>query len=224
MHCRIRIPAALLCLLLASSAHAKRDDIGTLYTGGSLGAGFLAGPQLLSDGGDVGWLVGVYGRWHTVMTVFSVQLEYDLSAAELTQPGGNVDFMRHSFTSQFNFHPMFLSLFNNDWLWYTLTAWYVGVGAGIEHTTLESRAADLDRSDTAFSMHVGSGIELPLGDPNGWGAVWLGAAWRWKFVFMDPLLEGRDNLNAHHFLVTLTLRHNNTSFARIPRPPELPYR
>ena len=81
------------------------------------------------------------------------------------------------------------------------------------------------QNDTSFGLQLGTGIETPLDDPNvGRGAFWLGFAWRWKMVFMEPQLSGVGDLDSHLVYLTLTYKYNNVSAFRVDRPPELKYR
>ncbi len=214
-------------LLIASAAHADKEEIGRHYTGATLGAGLVAGPHVLADGAyedRVGYVLGVYARFNTVMTVFALQLQYDFADNRLTIEDAPVAVRRHSVSSSFHFHPLFLRLLTNDYFWYVATSWYVESGFGVEFTSIDSAALDVDRSDFAGSLHLGSGFELPLDDPDDTGAFWLGLSWRYKLVFMNPHLGGHDDLDAHMLTLTLAYRHNNVSFDRVRRPPELKWR
>ncbi len=220
-------PIAALCLLfLASPARATKDEIGQHYTGATLGAGLIAGPHILGadTAGRVGYVLGAYARFNTVMTVFAVQTQYDFSDNQLSIDGADVAVRRHSFSSSFHFHPLFLRLLTNNYFWYVVTSWYFESGAGLEITTIDSRGLDLDRTDVAGSLHVGSGFELPLDDPDDRGAFWLGVSWRYKLVFMNPHLGQLTDLDAHMVTMTLAYRYNNVSAARVKRPPELKWR
>lgn len=209
-------------------ARADRSDVGKYFTGGHIGVGVTAGPHLLADtswDGALGWTAGAHARLATVMQVIDLQLEYAFATHGLRVDGAAVDMRRHSLSSSINLHPLFLRVLGNNRFNYTLAGWYVQTGGSVEFTSLEGPALGVDRDDVAFSLHAGTGIDTPLDDPNiGGGGFWLGISWRWKWVFMNPGLGDHEDLDSHLFLVVLSYRRNNLSFARVPRPPELKYR
>ena len=217
--CRI----ALIVLLSTSHAYATPDEAGLHYTGGTLGVGLVSGPSLLSDSDyekRAGYVAGLNVRFSSVMQIFDAALEYTNEGYKpTTSHGQNTTIQRHSVTLLANGHPLFLRIWGNNRLWYTLAGWYIQTGLGAEWT----RVGD-DSYKSSAAVHLGTGIETPLDDPNNGGGFWLGVNWRWKFVFMRPELDGHHDLDAHLFLLTLTYKWNNISFTRLDRPPELRYR
>ena len=119
---------------------------------------------------------------------------------------------------------MFLRLIAADYLSRVLSAFYLQLGLSAEFLALDSPEREVDRTDVAFGLHWGAGFDMPLSNPNGHGAFWLGFNWRWKFIFHDPGFYGQDDTDAHQVVLVLTYRFNNISFARIERPDQLQWR
>lgn len=210
-----------------SLALADRSDVGRRYTGGYMAAAIVTGPELLADPtweSRLGYTVGVYARWSSVMQIFDVQGQYDFSAYELNEDQQHATIQRHSLSSSVNLHPLFLRILHNNWAWYVLSGWYLQIGGGLEITLMEGSALAEPRDDVALSIHLGTGLDIPLHDPNDWGGFWIGFNYRYKLVFMSPGIGGHEDLDAHQLLFSVSYRYNNLSFARIPRPPELEYR
>lgn len=221
--------STVICLSLAApNASAGEANAGRWYMGAGFGLGLVSGPAVLSDTsyeGRTGFVVGAYGRWMSPLSVIDVQLGYNFAQHGLTVEGSDVQIRRHSLSTSFNLHPLFLRILHNNWLWYSLAGWYLQSGLGVEFTGTKSDGLGLDDNDTAFELHIGSGIDIPLQDPNkGGGAFFIGFNWRWKFIFMEPGFAEHDDLDVHYLLFTVSYRINNISFFRVPRPQELKYR
>lgn len=218
-----RFEILLIVLLSTGHAYATPDEAGLHYTGGTLGIGLVSGPSLLADSdyeNRTGYLAGINVRFSSVMQVIDTALEYTNEGYNPTTSSGQKSTVqRHSLTLLANAHPLFLRIWGNDRFWYTVAGWYLQGGLGAEWT----RIGD-DSFKAAMACHLGTGIETPLDDPNNGGGFWLGFNWRWKFIFMNPKLEGHRDLDTQLFLLTLTYKWNNISFARVNRPPELKYR
>lgn len=226
---RVGVVAAALVLSGASgrSASAEAPEVALpplQYNGAFVGAGLLGGVSILQDrrwDEPVGWTVGAYGRIASVLSLVDVQLEYHAAGHDIVSgPGAPADLTleRHTVVTSFNLHPLFLSVLGNNWWSFALSGIYAQAGLSVEFSKYRTDAVDWRRSDTAFSLHIGAGVDVPLGDANGQGAFWMGAMWRWKFVYMDPKLElageSPDELNTHALMVTVSYRYNDLSFGR----------
>ena len=223
----VRIFTTLVLLSLPLAARADKNDEGKHYTGGHIGVGLIGGADILSDSAfdaQVGYMVGAYARIASVLHVVDGQLEYHLAGHQFTHLGAPIALKKHSLSASMNLHPLFLRILNNNWLWYTLAGIYVQAGMGVDVMTQSSRELDLDRHDTAFVMHIGAGVDMPLGDPGNGGGFWLGFAWRWKFAFLDAQYGGGEDFDSHVFLMSIAYRSTNISFMRVERPPELKWR
>lgn len=210
-----------LAAVLALAAPPDPPEI--RYNGAFVGVGVFGGASILQDQrweSPVGGVVGVYGRLASVLSLIDVQLEYAWSRND-AKASGNVPtdlrFDRHGLAMSVNLHPMFLSVLGNDWASFALAAAYAQIGLSTEFTSFGSDVEpQRDRDDVAFSLHVGAGIDVPLGDASGASAFWLGLSWRWKFVYLDPpQLSGVDQpneTNTHSVVLAFSYRYQSLNF------------
>jgi hypothetical protein len=227
------LPVVLTVLLMGApgTAAADESDEGRRYNGSSIVGGILGGAHLLSapHDGQLSYLVGGFVRFNTVMTAFAAQIQYDFAPHSLIVPdatgnGQTVEVQQHGLSLSVHYHPMFLRLLTNNYAWYVISAWYIELGGGVDMVLLDSPALGIDKTRFGATLHLGTGIEAPLGEADDQGAFWLGAGWRWKFLLADILLGDQDDLHSHSLHVWLAYRWNNTSFTRVKRPPELKWR
>ncbi|MBT9554807.1 MAG: hypothetical protein IV100_02210 [Myxococcales bacterium] len=210
-----------LAAVLALAAPPDEPEI--RYNGAFVGVGVFGGASILQDQrweSPVGGVVGVYGRLASVLSLIDVQLEYAWSRND-AKASGNVPadlrFDRHGLAMSVNLHPMFLSVLGNDWASFALAAAYAQIGLSTEFTSFGSDVEpQRDQDDVAFSLHVGAGIDVPLGDASGASAFWLGLSWRWKFVYLDPpRLSGVDQpneTNTHSVVLAFSYRYQSLNF------------
>jgi hypothetical protein len=223
------VSAALVSLTLGTpiSASADRSDVGTQYNGGFIAPGLFVGAEILASTNwddRASWLTGVYFRTASVLSVFDIQVEYSVAGHTLKSGAKRGRMTRHSVSTSLNLHPFFTRMLAADYGSRVLSAFYLQLGLSGEFMSLEREAPDVDRTHSAFSLHWGAGFDMPLGDPNGDGAFWLGFNWRWKFVYWDPQFPGNNDTHAHQTVMVLTYRFNNISFTRIDRPDQMRWR
>lgn len=224
---RCAIVAVVFVSVAPRGARADDTEVGRFYTGAGVGAAVFAGPTVLGDRSwqdRVGWAVGAYARLSTVMQIVDLQLEYHHDRLDTRADDAPVTVRRHSVSQSTNLHPLFLRMLGNNRLWYILGSWYLQVGLSLELTALESPLLGIDRDDKALGIHVGTGLDFPLDDPNDGGAFWLGVLWRYAFIGMNPRIGAHEDLDTHFVLLAVSYRSNDLSFGRVPRPPELPFR
>ena len=213
----------LSTLAIALTLAAPPSEPELRYNGAFVGVGVFGGASILQDEGwdsPVGGVTGVYGRLASVLSLVDVQIEYawsrngaNVRGRELT----DLRFERHGLGMSVNLHPMFLSVLGGDWASYALSAAYAQIGLSTEFTSFRSDSEpQRDQDDTAFSLHFGAGIDVPLGDASGASAFWLGLSWRWKFVYLDPPRfstgDQPNETNTHSVVLAFSYRYQSLHF------------
>ena len=192
-----------------------------------LAPGLFAGTEILAADNwqnRAGWTTGVYVRTASVMSIFDIQLEYSVTGYTLQAGDSRATLLRHSVSTSLNLHPFFQRMIAADYGARVLSAIYLQLGLSGEFMDLRSDQREYDGHESAFALHWGLGLDMPLGNPNGYGAFWLGFNWRWKFVYFDPGFPGPNHTHAHQLVMVLTYRFNNISFTRVERPDQLKWR
>jgi hypothetical protein len=225
--------ALAISAVVPATARADEDDDvevqesdTTRYQGAYWGLQVHTGAlyRMFARSGDLpGPLFGASARLASVLSIADLQLAalggyYRASASDGTQ----ADIGRVSVGLELHGHPLFITILQNEPLWYWVAGLYGTLGVDFELTTIS--AGGEPRVEADFGWHLGAGMDIPLNDPNqGWG-LWLGLGYALKFLHVDTGLPGLGNFNEHTFVVTLAYRNNDILFARLPRPSELDYR
>lgn len=179
--------------------------------------------QHSGPGETPGFVYGASFRIASVLSLADFQLTILRSAYDAGHPDGEpLSVGRISIGVEGHLHPLFTQILKNDTFHYWLAGLYLSLGIDLDITTIEGRG--LDRLETDPGWHIGLGTDYPLTDPNvGW-SIWLGVAYRMKFLGVASGVHGLHNFMEHTVFLTLGYRNNNIYSARIPRPTEFDYR
>jgi hypothetical protein len=151
----------------------------------------------------------------SILSLADVQISFVGSRyrAELEQ--GSFDVTRFSVGGEIHLHPLFLFTIRNTRVWYWLAGIYGSVGMDLDITQFEDEGTELD-----FGWHIGAGMDVPLTDPDAGSSLWLGLAYRLKFLeILDPHGIAAD-FDEHMLLLTIGYRNHDVDFMRWPRPSE----
>lgn len=103
------------------------------------------------------------------------------------------------------FHPFYLALVFENWFAWVIASIYVEVGFGAHYGTQESQ------NDFGFSYTFGSGLDLPLWNPNHGWSIWINGLYRYRRMDFDHA-DGEIDLHAHTGIVGLSVRWNGLLF------------
>jgi len=144
-----------------------------------------------------------------------VQLSSLASTYQAKVGDADQDILRISTGAEVHLHPFFLMTLRNTLLWNWLAGIYASIGADLDLTQIGDAAIEPD-----FGWHVGLGMDIPITSPEIESSLWLGLAYRIKFLdVLGPSGEERD-FNEHTIVITIGYRNNDINFMRMPRPSE----
>jgi hypothetical protein len=176
------------------------------------GAGEAPGPAL-----------GLSLRVATLAELLDLQLTALGSWYQARPPGAEpVDVKRLSVGVEIHLHPLFLRHLQGTWLDLWLAGLYLAAGGDADVTDLDG--AGQSRTEVDFGWHLGAGMDVPLTDPRRGPSVWIGLAYRLKFLFVSTGIPGLHDFSEHTLLLTVGYRDPDIFGARVPRPTELDYR
>lgn len=67
-------------------------------------------------------------------------------------------------------------------------------------------------SDVGLRLHVGSGFDVPLSDPDAGWSIWINALYRFTWSDFDVAEDREVNLHHHSLFAGLSLRFNGLLF------------
>jgi len=195
--------AVVLALLAAPASEPPR------FTGATVGISAHGGPTFLTDerlGGRAGFAAGFGGRFTSPL--FLADLEVSYGAARVGTGAAVIPFdvTRHGFSVTAGLHPFFIAILGNRRWHYIVSAFHVDLGASLEVTSVSVGGDRRTRGDPAW--HWGLGIDIPLTDPNGGRAVWLGVAFRQVRLKTDIAQSLATELGGDSIFLSLGYRWN----------------
>lgn len=166
--------------------------------------------------------VGASVRVATFLSLLDVELGVLASTYEAVAPDGNgrLRVQRLSLGGEIHLHPLLTTILKNTTLWYILAGCYGSIGIDLDLTF----EPDADEPTMALGWHIGAGLDIPLGDPNGGWGLWLGLSYKLRFLEAETSIEDLSEFDEHIMLLTFGYRNNDLNFFRAPRPPEMDYR
>ncbi len=120
-------------------------------------------------------------------------------------PGG--DFVVRSVDLTTAFHPLYLALLYSSRWGYLVASWYVEAGLGGHYSTFGS-----DLNDLGLRLHLGSGFDVPLTDPDRGWSLWLNFVYRFTWSDFDTSAMDEVNLHHHSFFSGISARFNGLLF------------
>lgn len=180
--------------------------------------------RLAANAGESpGPTLGLSARLAGYMSILDLQLSVIGSMYDARSTAGEAtDVKRLSLGLETHLHPMFMEVLRGTTLARTIGSLYVAIGADLDLTALDG--AGLDTTEARFGWHIGGGFDVPLTDPDRGWSLWLGFAYRLKFLSVPTGVAGLQDFDEHTFLVSFAYRNNDIFFARLPRPPEMDHR
>lgn len=106
------------------------------------------------------------------------------------------------------FHPLYMALLLSDWFGYVLSSWYIELGIG-GHI---ARVRDLDVTDPGLRFSVGTGLDIPVTDPDNGVSLWLNMVYRYNGIDVDTSKDAEINLHHHAGWLGVALRFNGLLF------------
>lgn len=194
-----------MLLLFASVAHAEEEAEARRYGQHFNGSFFDFSPRVglqsstASDYNGWSWDVGV--RQALVMSLLDTRVSY---GEERWSAADNAGIVSRSLQVHTAFHPLYMALLLSNWLGYVLSSWHLELGLG-GHL---SHARDLSVTDPGFRFSVGSGLDVPITDPDRGVSVWLNALYRYNWIDFDTSRDTEINLHHHAGWLGLSLRFN----------------
>lgn len=209
-------PIAVFFFLFASSPAFGQDDsapaeserrYGKFYNGAFVDVA-ARGSRALAAGSSLnGWSWDVGLRQALVMHLLDTRLSYseDYFGAGEGQSGA---FTQRSVSVHGAFHPLYMALLLSKFWGYVLAAWYIEAGIGGHYT----RESSIDEDDFGLRLSLGSGLDIPLTDPDRGWSLWVNTLYRFTWTDFDFDGGGEINLHHHGLWLGLSLRFNGLLF------------
>jgi len=159
---------------------------------------------------------GLSLRLASVLSLADIQVTALASTYQAKVGDVDLDILRISTGAEVHLHPFFLMTLRNTLIWNWLAGIYASVGADLDLTQIGEGAIEPD-----FGWHTGVGMDIPLTPPEVGSSLWLGLAYRIKFLEVLGPGDEETNFNEHTIVLTIGYRDNDINFMRMPRPTEL---
>lgn len=210
----------MVALLLSGPAGAATDGAAdkTPYQGAFWalqGEASMTLRRAAGEGESPGLSGGLSLRLATVLSLADIQVSLLGGSQALAWGTGGHTLDRGSLEVEARLHPLFLWTLRNTRLGFGVSGFYVSTGLGMEVTSWRDAGTEVD-----VSWHVGTGLDVPLTDPQEGASLWLGMGYRMKFLAVDGPQGHPLDLDAHTIVITLGYRDNDIGFMRWPRPTE----
>lgn len=218
---------ALVGLLMSGRAIAQEEDApgretsepdyAPDWTGTSWGFGAVAGAFVLRNEGfedTLGLAFGAQARVSIALQLADLHLTYFRASSSPTTRDRVVDITTDSVSASVAVHPLFLGAFEPGRLGPFLASFYILAGISFEFAEFESPEARLSES-WEVGWHLGLGLDYPVTDPDGSGALWLGGQYRWNNVpteFGDIDAVNDNLMHQHLFFLIVSYRINGLPF------------
>ena len=199
--------AVLAVLSPAGVAAAEPEERYTdRFNGSFVEYGVRAGRSLTVDHDGRAWSFDAGIRQSFPMLLGDLRLAYRYDDFEaLAGLDGEVD--QHGLGLALGLHPFYILLLGSDWVSYVASSFYLELGLGAQYVAL-SRVGGEAEGDLGVTWSLGSGIDIPLGDPDvGW-APWVNVLYRYHRGDLDLDNGGEVDLYLHTLFVGLSLRIN----------------
>ena len=200
---KTKISCFLFCLLFLNGPLLAQTepvrDYGQAYSG-LFTEGSVRGALVNGTDAD-GWALDVGIRQALIMSLLDTRLAYRFSTFDVDGDA----LVQHAAEITSAFHPLYMAYLWSDWFGYVLGGWYLEGGLGVHTATLNNE------SDLGIMYSLGTGLDIPITDPDvGW-SIWIDLGYRFRFEDFDAP-TGEIELDGHHGFVGLGLRFNRLLF------------
>lgn len=194
----------------ASDGGAEVEDrrYSKYYSGAFVEVGSRAGLQHASGAALRGWSWDVGLRQAFPMHLLDTRLAYGEERFSRRDGDAGGDFVARAVDLTTAFHPLYLALLLSNWGGYVLASFYVEAGIGGQHVTFD--AGEL--RDFGLRLHLGTGIDAPITDPDRGVSLWLSIAYRFTWADFDVTNDEEVDLRRHAGFAGLALRFNGLLF------------
>ena len=206
---RIVLFAALLlfALPLRAQEDASEDRYGQFFNGAFVEVSARGGLTDVSGSQWGGWIGDVGLRQAFPMHLLDTRLAF---RHEEFQTPGLDKLSVNALEISGAFHPLYLALLFSDWWGYVLAGWYVELQAGVHYTSV--KWLDNKENDFGFAYGIGTGLDVPLTDPDRGWSIWLNALYRYRRQDFDFDSGGEIELHGHTGFLGLAFRANGLLF------------
>jgi hypothetical protein len=209
----LRVAPLVAAIAVTSATAYAQDDgestrrYGQYFNGAFVEVSSRAALSHVTSSSYNGWSWDVGLRQALVMHLLDTRLSYaeDRFAPRDGAEGG--EFVMRSLGITTGFHPLYMALLLSDWFGYVLASWYVEAGIAAQYATTPDGQAD-----PGVRWSVGTGLDVPITDPDvGW-SIWLNAVYRFVWSDFDFDAGGEVDLYHHAGWAGLSVRFNGLLF------------
>lgn len=207
--------SALLLIVAALAAHSSawaQESADTrryskYYNGSFVDLSARAGYQHVTSASYRGlsWDVGL--RQALVMHLLDTRLAFREEHYSPRSGSGGGTLVVRAVDVSTAFHPLYMALLFSDRIGYLIASWYIEAGVGGQYATLPNVG-----DDWGFRFHIGSGLDVPITDPDRGWSIWLNTLYRFTWADFDFDAGGEFNLYHHALFAGLSLRFNGLLF------------
>jgi hypothetical protein len=202
---------AAIVLAASATSYAETDEdqrrYGQFYNGSFVELSARTGLDHATSSPYGGWSWDVGLRQALVMSLLDTRLAYSEDRFTGRDESATGEYVLRSLGVTTGFHPLYMALLLSDWFGYVLGSWYLEVGLAAQHAAVNGADADF-----GVRWSVGTGVDIPLSDPDvGW-SLWLNAVYRYVWSDVDFQGGGEVDLYHHAGWAGLSVRFNGLLF------------
>lgn len=157
-----------------------------------------------SEYGGWSWDVGL--RQALVMHLLDTRIAYAEDRLSPRDENASGEFVLRTVGITTGFHPLYMALLLSDWFGYVIASWYIEVGLAGQHGVVDGD------QDLGLRWSIGSGLDIPVTDPDAGWSIWLNGVYRYVWSDFDFDAGGEENLYHHEGWAGLSVRFNGLLF------------
>lgn len=210
------IAAFLLSTLVSSAVRAQEAEAepererryGTFYNGAFVDFSARAALKRSVTSDYNAWAFDVGLRQALVMHLLDTRIAYEQDRFSPRSPAVTGQFTVHSVGITGAFHPLYMALLLSDWFGYVIASWYIEAGLAGQYGRFNGGEED----DFGLRLSLGTGLDIPITDPDRGWSIWLNTLYRFTWSDFDLDSGGEVNLHHHAGWAGLSLRFNGLLF------------